>query len=182
MTDLTLRPNQPFDLTPLEQLLDGEADLALINPNARHPFDQVEWAEKWLNEPDDASYYLLDDTGREVGFFALRVGIGPEVRHLVYVFVEEEARGGAGQALASHAEEQARALCALSLSLKAELDNEPALRLYQSAGYEELGRPNGMTTMMKDLGKGRWIEAPTEAIAEAAGQAGARRLSGTSSE
>ena len=152
MSELTIRPNAPFDLAPLQRLLAEEADLALVNPSAKHPFDPLEWREKWLNEPDDASFYLLDADGREVGFFALRVGIGPEVRHLVYVFVEEAARGGAGGRLAELAEQAARDLGAISITLKVELDNEPALRLYQSAGYEELGRRNGMATMRRDWG------------------------------
>ena len=108
-------------------------------------------AGKWLNEPDDASFYVLDGNGREIGFFALRVGIGPEVRHLVYVFVEEAARGGAGRQLAAMAEDAARDLGALSVTLKAETDNEAAMRLYEGAGYEELGRRRGMATMRKDV-------------------------------
>ena len=151
MPELTIRPNAPFDLLPLQRLLTEESDMALVNPNAKHPLDPLEWQEKWLNEPDDSSFYLLDADGREIGFFALRVGIGPEVRHLVYVFVEEAARGGAGQQLAELAERAARDLGALSITLKVELDNEPALRLYLSAGYEELGRSNGMATMRKEL-------------------------------
>ncbi|MEW5421666.1 GNAT family N-acetyltransferase [Amorphus sp. 3PC139-8] len=151
MPNLTVRPNVPFDLEPLSRLLVEEADLALVNPNAKHPFDPLEWQEKWLNEPDDASFYLVDESGREVGFFALRIGIGPEVRHLVYVFVEEEVRGGAGKLLTELAEEAARDLGALSITLKAETDNDPAMRLYDGAGYEELGRRQGMATMRKDL-------------------------------
>lgn len=151
MSDLSLRPNQPFDLAPLQRLLADEADLALVNPSAKHPFDPLEWQEKWLNEPDDASYYVVDGTGREVGFFALRVGIGPEVRHLVYVFVAEARRGGAGKRLTELAEQAARDLGALSMTLKAETENEPAMRLYQGAGFEELGRRNEMATMRKDL-------------------------------
>ena len=149
--EIAIRPNVPFDLLPLERLLAEEADLALVNPSAKHPFDPLEWREKWLQEADDASFYLVDAEGREVGFFALRVGIGPEVRHLVYVFVEEAARGGAGARLAALAEQAARDLGALSMTLKVELDNEPALRLYRAAGYEELGRSGGMATMRKDL-------------------------------
>lgn len=151
LSDLSLRPNAPFDLRPLQRLLTEEADLALVNPSAKHPFDPLEWQEKWLNEPDDASFYLVDPSGREVGFFALRIGIGPEVRHLVYVFVEAAARGGAGKQLAAHAEAAAKELGAISVTLKVELDNEPALALYQAAGYEELGRSNGMATMRRDL-------------------------------
>lgn len=151
MTDLSVRPNAPFDLAPLARLLATEDDLALVNPNAKFPFDPAEWQEKWLNEPDDASFYVLDDSGREIGFFALRVGIGPEVRHLVYVFVEEAARGGAGRQLAAMAEDAARDLGALSVTLKAETDNEAAMRLYEGAGYEELGRRRGMATMRKDV-------------------------------
>lgn len=151
MTDLSVRPNAPFDLAPLARLLKTEDDLALVNPNAKFPFDPLEWREKWLNEPDDASFYLVDETGREVGFFALRVGIGPEVRHLVYVFIEEAARGGAGKQLTEMAEAAARDLGALSITLKAETDNEAAMRLYDGAGYEELGRRRGMATMRKDV-------------------------------
>ncbi|MCB8837909.1 N-acetyltransferase [Aurantimonas sp. VKM B-3413] len=151
MSALTLRPNAPFDLAPLARLLAEEGDLARVNPSAKHPFDPLEWREKWLAEPDDASFYVLDQSGKEVGFFALRVGIGPEVRHLVYVFVAEEARGGAGEAVTQLAEQAARDLGALSVTLKVELDNAPALKTYQSAGFEELGRSRGMATMRRDV-------------------------------
>ncbi|GGL73923.1 GNAT family N-acetyltransferase [Wenxinia marina] len=151
MADLALRHNRERDLAPLARLLADEADLALVNPNAKHPFDPLEWQERWLHELDDESYYVLDETGREVGFFALRVGVGPEVRHLTYVFVEEAARGGAGTQLAGMAEEAARALGAMSITLKVELDNEPALALYRSSGYEELGVQGNMATMRRDL-------------------------------
>ena len=149
---LALRPNAPLDLAPLGRLLADPADLAAVNPNAKHPFDPAEWAEKWLNEPDDASFYLLDGAGRTVGFFGLRVGVGPEVRHLVYVYVAPEARGGAGERLTALAERAARDLGARVITLKAETDNAAAMRLYAKMGYEELGRRNGMATMRKDLG------------------------------
>ncbi|GHA14359.1 hypothetical protein GCM10007989_06290 [Devosia pacifica] len=152
MPDISFRPNAPFDLTPLSHLLHDESDLQLVNPNAKYPFDPLEWQEKWLNEPDDASFYLVDETGREIGFFALRVGIGPEVRHLVYVFVEEASRGGTGKALTEFAEQAARDLGAIAITLKVEEDNEPALRVYEASGYEELGRSNGMLTMRRDWG------------------------------
>ena len=151
MSELSLRPHEPFDLSPLARMLDSPEELARVNPSAKHPFDALEWREKWLNEPDDASFYLVDEQGREVGFFALRVGVGPEVRHLVYVFVEEAVRGGAGKRLTELAEAAARDLGALTMTLKAETDNEPAMRLYQGAGFEELGRRNDMATMRKDL-------------------------------
>ncbi|ETX13973.1 DNA primase [Roseivivax halodurans JCM 10272] len=152
MPDLTIRKNAPFELVTLGEMLTDPADLELVNPNAKHPFDPQEWSEKWLNEPDDASFYILDADGREVGFFALRVGVGPEVRHLTYVFVAEEARGGAGAEMARLVEEAARGLEALTITLKVETDNEPALNAYLSAGYEELSRRNGMATMRRDLG------------------------------
>lgn len=151
MTVKDMRPNEPFDLGPLARLLAGQDDLSLINPNAKYPFDPVEWQEKWLNEPDDASFYLLDADGREIGFFALRVGVGPEVRHLTYVYVEPAARGGAGERMAELAEQAARDLGALSITLKVELDNPAAHNLYLSAGYEELARRGGMATMRRDL-------------------------------
>lgn len=151
MTSLTLLHNEARDLGPLARLLDDPDDLALVNPHAGHPFDAGEWHVKWLQEADDESFYLLDGEGREVGFFALRVGIGPEVRHLTYVFVEEKMRGGTGEELAQLAEQAARDLGALSITLKVELDNEPALNLYRKAGYEELSRRGGMATMRRDL-------------------------------
>lgn len=151
MTDLALRRSAPLDLAPLAALLTDEADLARVNPSAKAPFDPLEWQEKWLAEPDDAAFYLVDGAGAEVGFFALRVGIGPEVRHLVYVFVAESARGGAGAEVASLVEEAARGLGALSVTLKVELGNAPALAAWRSAGFEELGRSGGMATMRKDI-------------------------------
>lgn len=151
MANLSVRPNAPFDLAPLAALLIDEDDLARVNPSAKHPFDPLEWQEKWLNELDGASYYLVDSQGRAVGFFALRVGVGPEVRHLTYAFVAPEARGGAGGQLAAEVEAAARALGALSVTLKVELDNAPALNAYRSAGFEELGRSGGLATMRLDL-------------------------------
>ncbi|WP_341214003.1 GNAT family N-acetyltransferase [uncultured Limimaricola sp.] len=151
MPDLTLRHNIERDLAPLAGLLTEEADLVLVNPSASHPFDPLEWQEKWLGDLDDESFYLLDAQGHEVGFFALRVGIGPEVRHLTYVFVDEAMRGGAGAEVARLTETAARGLGALSITLKVELDNAPARNLYLSAGYEELGARNGMATMRRDL-------------------------------
>ena len=148
---LTARPNLPFDLMPLSRLLTQEDDLALVNPNAKFPFDPLEWQEKWLGDFDDASYYLMDDDGTEAGFFALRVGIGPEVRHLTYAFVAEEARGGAGEVLAAAVEAAARDLGALTITLKCETDNDPAMNAYISAGYETLSERNGMATMRLDL-------------------------------
>ncbi len=148
---LSARPNAPFDLEPLSRLLTDQSDLALVNPNAKFPFDPLEWQEKWLAEPDDASFYLVDEQGREVGFFALRVGVGPEVRHLTYAYVAEEARGGAGEILAAEVEAAARDLRALTITLKCEIDNEPALNAYSSAGYETLSERNGMATMRLDL-------------------------------
>ena len=47
--------------------------------------------------------------------------------------------------------EAARGLDALSISLKCELDNEPALNAYLGAGFEELGRRGGMASMRLDL-------------------------------
>ncbi|RVV97259.1 GNAT family N-acetyltransferase [Mesobaculum littorinae] len=151
MSDLTTRANDEGDLAPLARLLTDEADLALVNPNAKHPFDPLEWKEKWLADLDDASFYLIDGRGREVGFFALRPGIGPEVRHLAYVYVSEEARGGAGAQMTRLVEDAARGLGALSITLKVETDNDPAFAAYVSAGYEELSRQRGMATMRRDL-------------------------------
>jgi len=152
MPDLTLHRSRPFDPDPLGRLLSDPGDLALVNPGAKQPFDPMEWLEIWLNEPSDAAYYLLDATGAEKGFFALRVGIGPEQRHLVFVYLDPSVRGGGGAELIAHVETAAHELQALTITLKVELDNAPALALYQGAGFEELGRRNGMATMRKDLG------------------------------
>ena len=133
MPRLSLHRNLTRDLEPLARLLTDKDDLALINPQASHPFDAREWALKWVGDLEDETFYLRDEDGRDVGFFALRVGIGPEVRHLTYVFVEESMRGGTGEVLLSMAEDAARQLNALTMTLKVELDNAPALNLYRKA-------------------------------------------------
>ncbi|SDX93738.1 GNAT family N-acetyltransferase [Roseicitreum antarcticum] len=148
----TLRRNHLRDLAPLASML-PEAEISLLNPSAKVPFDEIEWQQKWLGDPEDVSFYLRDATGRDVGFFALREGVGPEVRHLTYVYICEEARGGAAAELTEHVEQAARALGALVVTLKVELDNAPAFNAYLSAGYEELSRRKGMATMRLDLEK-----------------------------
>ncbi|MGR3820935.1 MAG: GNAT family N-acetyltransferase [Salipiger marinus] len=149
---LTLRRNRDRDLAPLAAML-TDAEIPLLNPNAKVPFDEVEWHRKWLGDNEDVSFYLQDAAGRDVGFFALREGIGPEVRHLTYVYLAEEARGGAAAELTERVEQAARDLDALILTLKVDLDNAPAFNAYVSAGYEELSRRNGMATMRLDLEK-----------------------------
>ncbi|MGS4948140.1 GNAT family N-acetyltransferase [Meridianimarinicoccus sp. RP-17] len=146
----TLRRNRECDLAPLSRML-PDAEIPLLNPNAKVPFDEMEWHRKWLGDREDVSFYLQDDAGRDVGFFALREGIGPEVRHLTYVYLTEEVRGGAAAELTERVEEAARALGALVLTLKVELDNAPAFNAYLSAGYEELSRSQGTATMRLDL-------------------------------
>ncbi|QOL82353.1 GNAT family N-acetyltransferase [Pseudooceanicola spongiae] len=145
-----LRCNHDCDLTPLASML-PDVEIPLLNPNAKVPFDEVEWHQKWLGEPEDVSFYLQDPAGRDVGFFALRQGVGPEVRHLTYAYVTEEARGGAAAEMTEHVEQAARALGALAVTLKVEIDNAPAFNAYLSAGYEELSRRKGMATMRLDL-------------------------------
>ena len=147
---LTLRRNHDRDLAPLADML-PDADIPLLNPNAKVPFDQMEWHRNWLGESTDVSFYLQDAAGRDMGFFALREGIGPEVRHLTYVYLSEEVRGGSGAALAKLVEQAAEDLGALVLTLKVETDNAPAFNAYLSAGYEELSRRHGMATMRLDL-------------------------------
>jgi RimJ/RimL family protein N-acetyltransferase len=151
MSTLDIRPNAPFDLAPLSAMLTDPDELTLVNPNAKHPFDPLEWQEKWLAEPDDASFYITDGAGRDVGFFALRVGVGPEVRHLTYLFLDPDHRGGSGARMAELVEQAARSLRALTVTLKCEIDNLPALGAYRAAGYEELSRRGGMATMRLDL-------------------------------
>lgn len=147
---LTLRRNRERDLAPLAEML-PDAEIPLLNPNAKVPFDEMEWQRKWLGEGQDVSFYLQDDAGRDVGFFALREGIGPEVRHLTYVYLAEEARGGAAAELNQRVEEAAVDLGALTLTLKVEVDNAPAFNAYVSAGYEEMSRRQGMATMRLNL-------------------------------
>ncbi|MGY9049962.1 MAG: GNAT family N-acetyltransferase, partial [Rhodobacterales bacterium] len=53
--------------------------------------------------------------------------------------------------LAAEVEAAARDLGALTITLKCELDNEPAMNAYTSAGYETLSERNGMATMRLDL-------------------------------
>lgn len=151
---LTLRRNIEHDLAPLAAML-PDAEIPLLNPNAKVPFDEAEWQRKWLGDREDVSFYLHDASGQSVGFFALREGIGPEVRHLTYVYLVEAARGGAAAELTGHVEQAARDLGALVLTLKVETDNAPAFNAYLSAGYEELSREQNMATMRLDLEKHR---------------------------
>ncbi|SHJ59982.1 Protein N-acetyltransferase, RimJ/RimL family [Palleronia salina] len=147
---LTLRRNRERDLEPLAEMLPDE-EIPLLNPSAKVPFDDMEWQRKWLGEAQDVSFYLQDDSGQDVGFFALREGVGPEVRHLTYVYLTEDARGGAAAELTERVEEAALALDALVLTLKVEVDNAPAFNAYLSAGYEEMSRRQGMAMMRLDL-------------------------------
>ena len=49
MSDLTLSRNAPFDLAPLAAILTDRDDLALVNPNAKQPFDPAGLVEAGMD-------------------------------------------------------------------------------------------------------------------------------------
>ena len=63
----------------------------------------------------------------------------------------QESRKTLPHLLASWIEQAARDLGALTITLKCETDNAPAMRIYEAAGYEVLSEKNGMATMRRDL-------------------------------
>ncbi len=76
---LVPRGKASFEVISHQKMLTDPEKLALVNPNAKHPFDPLEWQEKWLNDPVDASIYFFDG-GAPVDFFTLRIEIRPHRR------------------------------------------------------------------------------------------------------
>jgi ribosomal-protein-alanine N-acetyltransferase len=133
MTDHTLRPLTPADL---DDLVAMEHEL----------FGAGAWSRASLAEEIDGPgrWYVgaVDAAGALVGYAGLWFdGYDGQV---MTIGTRTSAQGqGVGRLLLDALLQHARTLGAESVLLEVRVDNEPALRLYERAGFERFGRRKG---------------------------------------
>lgn len=127
-SDLTLRPMRWWDV---EALLPAER--ALFGPTAWTA--QMFWSE--LAHPENRCYLVALDGESLVGYAGLQFG-GPEADVQTVAVLPGAQRKGVGRALLAALVERAAGAGASSLLLEVRADNEPAIALYSTAGFERI--------------------------------------------
>jgi RimJ/RimL family protein N-acetyltransferase len=105
------------------------------------PVDVAEFAERvraTIEQGADA-LWVLEDEGRIVGTLGLHATRAKGVHSLGMCIVEQARGRGGGRALVAAALEHAQASSAHKVELEVWPDNEPAIGLYRSFGFEVEG-------------------------------------------
>ncbi len=136
-----LRIAGPTDLAAVTRLIGGFRDfLGSSGPSTA----ELEVTVAQLLGDRSTEFLLIGDP--EIGFaqvrFRLSVWTGSEDAWLEDVFVEETARGdGHGRKLVEAAISRARSRGCARIQLDANRDNEAAVKLYESLGFESSHNP-----------------------------------------
>lgn len=154
MTDVRLIENLPLDTHLIAGLVTDRADLHLVWPLARYPFDHDQWKEALDPELGHSSFGV--HLGTElVGHAALRKNERPGVYAVSYLYLRPENRSrGRGREMVALLEDHARTrLAAKELVLVARDYNPGALKCYGYCGFVETGREGTLIRMSKALGQ-----------------------------
>jgi len=119
------------------------------------PAGHLAWFRSYLDRDDDFVFVIEEKASRRpVGQIALyRIDRKERTAELGRLMIGEDAALGRGFALEAIglAGRAARSLCLGRLTLEVKTGNEAALRLYLKAGFVELGRREGWSTMSLEL-------------------------------
>lgn len=148
----TTRLNFPVNAAMIGALVADQADLQLMWPHAKLPFDVVQWAEKLDPSTGTLSYWFQKDY-ETVGHFALKHAPGDPNVWLLNVYLRPEVRGTeASHELMKQAEKLATdVMFGETMCLKVRSYNKPAFHLYQNVGYSEFQREGDLLQMSKPL-------------------------------
>jgi ribosomal-protein-alanine N-acetyltransferase len=125
-----LRPMRPLDVTPVAAI-----------ERAAYEFP---WTPGIFRDCLLAGYpsLVLEQAGRVAGYGIMSIAAGEA--HLLNLALAADARGqGFGRLLLDHLVDQAVRAGADSMYLEVRPSNDRALRLYQRAGFEAIGRRRG---------------------------------------
>lgn len=144
--------NLPLDTRLIADLVTDPADLHLVWPLARHPFDHAQWEEAL--DPELGHFSFGVHVGTElVGHAALRKTERHGVYAVSYLYLKPETRSrGLGREMVALLEGHARTrLGAKELVLVARDYNPGALRCYSYCGFVETSREGTLIRMSKAL-------------------------------
>ncbi|MFM9848370.1 MAG: GNAT family N-acetyltransferase [Hyphomicrobiaceae bacterium] len=149
---LILAPNDPLDLTALASLLTDKSELALVWPDARHPFDPDQWRGTLTSSPRNQSYFVLSD-GEVIGHAALLETEEPDVLAVSYLFIRADHRNrGHGRQLIALLEQEAMKVPGTTaLRLRVRTYNPRAAHVYEASGFEVIEQEGTLQIMCKRL-------------------------------
>lgn len=149
---MRLNENIPLDTHLIADLVTDRADLHLVWPLARHPFDHDQWREALDPECGHFSFGVYVGAAL-IGHAALRKTERHGVYSVSFLYLTPESRSrGLGRRMVALLEEYARTrLAATELILVARDYNPGALNCYMRCGFKETGREGTLIRMSKAL-------------------------------
>ncbi|MCG6916104.1 MAG: GNAT family N-acetyltransferase [Deltaproteobacteria bacterium] len=149
---MRLVENIPLDTGVIAHLITDYADLHLVWPSARWPFDHLQW-EKVLNPASGNKSFLVYEGSVLIGHAALCRTEQPEVYSLNYLYLTPQMRSrGLGEKMVGLLEQYAREqLSAKKLVLVTRTYNPRARKCYSKCGFREYSREATLIRMSKVL-------------------------------
>ncbi len=149
---MKLVENIPLDTHAISGLIKDPADLSLVWPKAKHPFDHDQWREALNPEKGHTSFLVYEDD-QLIGHAALRMTEMPNVYALSFLYLLPQARSkGLGEQMVSLLEQYAKErLPVRKLILVVRTYNQMARRCYVKCGFKEDGRDGTLIQMSKVL-------------------------------
>jgi RimJ/RimL family protein N-acetyltransferase len=139
-------PGDAAELVSLAQAVGGEEGRWILSIDSwRSISDERRYVKSVFRHPD-AAVFVADEDGRIVGRMSLSRDPHPASRHVAdlgLMVAEDQRRRGIGTRLLEAALEWARLAGVTKLELHVFPWNEPALRLYESFGFEREGYRKG---------------------------------------
>lgn len=149
---MRLVENIPLDTQVIASLIRERADLHLVWPKAKWPFDHDQWRE--VLDPDAGNKPFLVFEGEQlIGHAALRKTEESDVYAVSFLYLLPRLRSqGLGENIIGLLEQYAtEKLSAKKLILVARTYNPMALRCYTKCGFKEYSREETLIRMSKVL-------------------------------
>jgi RimJ/RimL family protein N-acetyltransferase len=150
--DMKLVENIPLDTQIVADLITDPDDLHLVWPQARWPFDHVQWQE--VLDPDGGNKpFLVYDGSQLIGHAVLRRTDELQVYKISFLYLLPQLRSkGLGEELMALLEQYAKKrLSAEKLILVTRTYNPAAIRCYTKCGFHEYNRRGTLIEMSKVL-------------------------------
>lgn len=149
---MRLVENIPLDTGVIGHLITDYADLHLVWPKARWPFDHLQW-QKVLDPARGSKSFLVYEGSVLIGHAALCKTEQPEVYSLNYLYLTPQVRSrGLGEKMVGLLEQYAREqLSAKKLVLVTRTYNPGARKCYAKCGFQEYSREATLIRMSKVL-------------------------------
>ena len=135
-------------------MLTDKVELALVWPDAWHPFDHEQWRATLTSHPGNRSYFVRDNAD-VIGHAALLETVEPGVLSVSYLFIRADHRNrGHGRRLIALLEDEAMRMPGITaLRLRVRTYNPRAAHVYEASGFVVTEQEGTLQIMRKRLPK-----------------------------